>query len=193
MRERIVSFLADMDGWLAARAAPGEGLDFYVIGKASVILFFGGDDFGASTSDVDVVLIGGAPEGLLLEALHRYGKNSPGHTAHGLYLEVVACGLPPMPQGFQSRSKQVHGDWRVLRVMEPDPHDLAASKLKRFAAKDRQDLRHLVDKGFLEAEKLEESLAAAFAFEAEDSPGWEIARGNLKTVMDYLRGVAREL
>jgi len=46
MRERIVSFLADMDGWLAARAAPGEGLDFYVIGKASVILFFGGDDFG---------------------------------------------------------------------------------------------------------------------------------------------------
>lgn len=78
MRERIVSFLADMDGWLAARAAPGEGLDFYVIGKASVILFFGGDDFGASTSDVDVVLIGGAPEGLLLEALHLFGKNSPG-------------------------------------------------------------------------------------------------------------------
>ena len=44
------------------------------------------------------------------------------------------------------------------------PHDLAASKLKRFAAKDRQDLRHLVDKGYLEAEKLEESLAPAFAF-----------------------------
>lgn len=182
-----------MDGWLAARAAPGERLDFYVIGKAAVILFFGGDDFGASTSDVDVVLIGGAPEGLLLEALHGFGKNSPSHITHGLYLEVVACGLPPMPQGFQSRCKQANGEWRVLRVMETDPHDLAASKLKRFAAKDRQDLRHLVDKGFLKVENLEESLAAAFAFEAEDSPGWEIARCNLKAVLDYLRGLVRDL
>jgi hypothetical protein len=193
MRDRILAFLADMDQWLQARVDSSQGLDLFVIGKSAVILFFGGERSGALTSDVDVVLIGGAPDGLLREVLAGFGKHGPGHTAHGLYLEVVACGLPPMPQGFQSRCQIFQGGWSVLRIWQPDPNDLAASKLKRFEAKDRQDLRHLVDYGFLEPARLQESLAAAFAFESGDSPVWETACENLETVLAYLRGDSRSI
>jgi hypothetical protein len=48
MRERILTFLGAIDAALVSQAITGRQLDLYVIGKAAVILFYGGDQAGAS-------------------------------------------------------------------------------------------------------------------------------------------------
>lgn len=194
MRERILKLLDAIDLALVPHAAE-EPLDLYVIGKAAVILFYGGDRAGAMTSDVDVVQLGYPPPPLLSAALERFGKGTPGAKEHDLYLESVPDGIPPLAAGFKKRCTQMAGPWKVLTVWQPEANDLAASKLKRYASKDKEDLRHLCDNGFLETGKLKRSLDAAFLWETEEigDPDRERAFANLEKVMAYLQGDAREL
>lgn len=84
-------------------------------------------------------------------------------------------------------------EWKVLVVWQPEANDLAASKLKRYAAKDRDDLRHLCDNGLLQEEKLRQSLASAFIWHEEDDSDRERAFGNLEKVIAYLKGDSRDL
>src|SRR4051812_26538760 len=157
MRERILQFLDAIDAVLTSQAAQEQRLDLYVIGKAAVILFYGGEQTGAMTSDVDVVQISYPPAYLLSLALERFGKGTPAAKEHDLYLESVLDGIPPLAAGFRKRCTRMAGDWKVLVVWQPEANDLAASKLERYAAKDRDDLRHLCDQGVLQAEKLRQS------------------------------------
>jgi hypothetical protein len=195
MREQILKFLAAIDTVLVSQAPEGQRLDLYVIGKAAVILFYGGEQAGAMTSDVDVVQISHPPAPLLSAALERFGKGTPGAKEHGLYLESVLNGIPPLAGGFRNRRTQLTGDWLVLTVWRPEANDLAASKLKWYAARDRDDLRHLCDNGFLQEEKLRQSLEGAFMWETEETgdPARERAFANLEKVLAYLRGDSREL
>jgi len=158
MRERSLRFLDAIDAVLATRAQQEQRLDLYVIGKAAVILFYGGEQAGAMTSDVDVVQISYPPAPLLSAALERFGRGTAGAKEHNLYLESVLDGIPPLAGSFKTRCTRMAGAWKVLTVWQPEANDLAASKLKRYAVKDRDDLRHLCDKGLLQAEKLRQSL-----------------------------------
>jgi hypothetical protein len=195
MRERILQFLDAVDAELISQATQGQRLDLYVIGKAAVILFYGGEQAGAMTSDVDVVQISHPPAPLLSAALERFGEGTPGAREQGLYLESVPNGIPPLAGGFKNRCTQMAGDWKVLTVWQPEANDLAASKLKRYAAKDRDDLRHLCDKGFLQEEQLRRSLNGAFMWETEETgdPDRERAFTNLEKVIAYLKGDSRDL
>jgi hypothetical protein len=193
VRERILKLLDAIDAALASQASDGQRLDLYVIGKAAVILFYGGERAGAITADVDVVQISHPPAPLLLAALDRFGKGAPDAREHGLYLESVPDGIPPLAPSFRKRCSPVAGDWKVLAVWQPDANDLAASKLKRYAAKDRDDLRHLCDNGFVHEEKLRRSLTGAFLWDADDDPDRERAFANLEKVLAYLRGESRDL
>ncbi len=76
-------------------------------------------------------------------------------------------------------------------------HDLAATKLRSFRPRDREDLQNLCDRGLLNAAKLYESLQAAFPFRSPkmedteddpDSPDWGKALANWKQVEAYLKG-----
>jgi hypothetical protein len=194
MRDRILKLLDAIDSALVPHAAE-EPLNLYVIGKAAVILFYGGDRAGAMTSDVDVVQLCYPPPPLLWAALDRFGKGTPGAKEHDLYLESVPDGIPPLAAGFKKRFTRMAGSWRVLTVWQPEANDLAASKLKRYASKDREDLRHLCDNGFLEPGKLRRSLDGAFMWETEETgdPDRERAFANLEKVIAYLEGDAREL
>jgi hypothetical protein len=100
-----------------------------------------------------------------------------------------------LPQGFRSRCKEVPGGWRVIRLWELEIHDLAATKMKTFRPQDRQDLQFLCDQGLLQAEKLRESLEAAWIWTtAKDGDDWrDAAFANLETVIDYLEGRSRAL
>jgi hypothetical protein len=195
MRERILKFLAALDAVLASQTPEGQRLDLYVIGKAAVILFYGGEQAGAMTSDVDVVQISHPPVPLLSIALERFGEGTPAAREHDLYLQSVPDGIPPLAASFRKRCTPMAGDWKVLVVWQPDANDLAASKLKRYASKDRDDLRHLCDNGLLRAEKLRQSLEGAFLWEPEDSgdPDRERAFANLNKVIAYLEGDSRDL
>jgi len=195
MRERILKFLAAIDAMLVLQAAEGQRLDLYVIGKAAVILFYGGEQAGAMTSDVDVVQISYPPVPLLSIALERFGKGTPAAKEHDLYLESVADGVPPLAGSFRKRCTRMAGDWKALAVWQPEANDLAASKLKRYASKDKDDLRHLCDNGLLQPESLRRSLEGAFIWETEESGdlGRERAFANLDKLIAYLEGNSRDL
>jgi hypothetical protein len=190
MRERILKFLDAIDAALVSQAEDEKRLDLYVIGKAAVILFYEGEQAGATTSDVDVVQISHPPVPLLSAALGRFGKGTPGAKEHDLYLESVLDAIPPLAGSFKTRCIRMAREWKVLAVWQPEANDLGASKLKRYAAKDRDDLRHLCDKGFLHVEKLRQSLTGAFIWNPEDDPDRERAFANLEKVIAYLEGNA---
>jgi hypothetical protein len=67
------------------------------------------------------------------------------------------------------------------------------TKLKRFHAKDRQDLQILCDTGQLDADRLREVLESAFVWAEKEDPDRERAARNLLRVIDYLEGRAKTL
>src|SRR3954464_5707659 len=138
MKERMVAFLSDLDEALAAQAG-GAGLDVYHIGRSALVWEY---DYEATTQDFDILLTQGG-EILLELALQLFGRGTRKAKDHGLYLETVNPALPPVPSGYKERAKRVDGLWKVLRVYHLEPHDLAATKLRRFAPKDRADIRLL--------------------------------------------------
>ena len=101
--------------------------------------------------------------------------------------------IPPLANSFKKRCTQIAHSWKVLTVWQPDANDLAASKLKRYAAKDTADLQHLCDNRLLQPAKLTESLTGAFLWHTEDDPDRERAFTNLKKVIAYLNGDSRDL
>jgi hypothetical protein len=195
MREQILQFLNAIDAALVSQAAEGQRLDLYVIGKAAVILFYGGEQTGAMTSDVDVVQFTYPREPLLDVALNQFGAGTSGAKQHDLYLQSVVIAIPPLPGSFKKRCTQMAGDWKVLRVWQTEANDLAASKLKRYAAKDKDDLRHLCDKGLLQEEKVRQSLENAFLWDTEEGgdPNRERAFANLEKLIAYMKGDSRDL
>lgn len=189
MKDRIVLFLTAVDDALAA-VAEGKTLDIYHIGRSALVWAYG---YIETTTDIDVLCPRGE-EALVEAALRLFGRETEGAKAHGLYLDVVNEAYPPMPGGYERRAKQVENPWKVLRVFHLDPHDLAASKLRRFAARDRQDIRQLGDWGHLDPDRLHEILEKAFPFnlEKDGDEFRDAAFRNLRVVQQYLRGEIAE-
>ncbi len=139
--------------------------------------------------DIDILRPKGG-EALVEIALRRFARETDGAKVHGLYLDVVNEAFPPMPGGYERRAKRVEGSWQVLHVFHLDPHDLAASKLRRFAPRDRQDIRQLCDWGHLDSDRLQEILEKAFPFnlEKDGDEFRDAAFRHLRIVQQYLRG-----
>ena len=112
-----------------------------------------------------------------------------------MYLEPVPPGLPPVPGGIRRRSMELPGDWKVLRPLVTEPHDLAVTKLKRFHAGDREDLRILCDSGDLSRQGLERALDLAYPFgmDEDEDPGCKKVNQSLRKVIAYLEGRTRTL
>jgi Nucleotidyltransferase of unknown function (DUF6036) len=190
MTDAIARFLAQLDAALLGHAREGERLDLYHIGRSALILEYG---LRWSTRDFDVVLM--RVSRLEGKALELFGQGTANSAALGLYLDPVPQGLPPLPQRFRQRCRQVPGDWKVLRLWSLEPHDYAATKLKSFRPKDREDLQFLCDQGVLDPVELRRSLESAFVWVAEKDgdPDRDRAFQNLQRVIDYLEGKSRSL
>jgi hypothetical protein len=83
-----------------------------------------------------------------------------------------------------------------LRVHQLEVHDLAVTKLQRFAPKDRQDLRYLCDQGLLEAGKLRSALGRALYWadkDGEEEDDRHPAAVHLDRVIAYLEGESKDL
>jgi hypothetical protein len=82
------------------------------------------------------------------------------------------------------------GGWQVIRLWQLEVHDLAATKLKSFRAKDRDDLQFLCDTGRLEGRELRESLESAFLWttDKDGDPDRDRAFAHLERVLQYLEG-----
>ncbi len=184
----ILDYLHAIDEELAHHAKEGETLELHLLGRSALILGFG---LNLMTKDIDILYVHGSE--LQSKAEELFGKGSRGAVRWEFYLEPVSSGLPPIPSGYCARSTDIAGPWKVLRPKQPEIHDLAATKLKRFHAKDREDLRILCDTGQMTPEALRKALDSAFAFSADEQedPGRKRAFENLETVIEYLEGKRR--
>jgi hypothetical protein len=185
--DEILRFLEAIDAELVEHAREGERLDLYLIGRSALILRYG---LNIGTKDVDIVHFHGSE--LELKAVELFGKETRNAERWGFYLEPVDQGLPPIPGTYRSRSEPIPGPWRVLRPMQPDPHDRAVTKLRRFHARDRKDLEILCDEG-LDADALKTALKSAFMWHEKEDPDRERAARNLARVIEYLEGKTRTL
>ncbi len=186
MNELIRRLLDEMDAELSKNAKPGERLDLYHIGRSVLIFHYGAK--GLSTRDFDVVRM---KNSVLEERAEKlFGKGSAKAEEIGIYLDLVAQGLPPLPQRFRGRCRAVAGSWHVLRLWELEPNDYAATKLKCFRPQDRQDLQFLCDAALLDPHELTTSLESAFVWTMEKDGDDERDRAfaNLKRVIAYLEG-----
>jgi hypothetical protein len=183
-RSEIVAFLRAIDAELAKDAAEGERLDMYLLGRSALILRYG---LSLATKDVDLVTRGDTQK-LLERAFELFGKGTPNAQKWGLYLESVPEGFPPVPGSYRRLSVELEGAWKVLRPRQLDPHDLAATKLRRFHAGDREDLRILCDSGDLTRAGLERALDSAYPFgmDEEEDPDHKRVKDNFKKLIDYL-------
>lgn len=122
--------------------------------------------------------------------MELFGEGTVRSATLGLYLNRVPQGLPPLPARFKGRCQRVESSWRVIRLWELEVHDLAATKLKSFRPKDRQDLQFLCDAGLLEPKELRASLESAFLWshEKDGDRDRDTAFANLAKVIDYLDG-----
>lgn len=184
----LLRFLRAIDAELVHHAKEGETLDLHLLGRSALILGYG---LSLMTKDVDIVHAHDSPLQIIAE--ETFGRDTPAAKRWGFFLEAVSSGLPPLPGGYQSRCIDVGGPWSVLRPKRPEANDLAVTKLRRFHAKDREDVRILCDRGLLDSATLRDRLDSAHAFTEEGDPGREAAYANLGVVIDYLEGRRRTL
>lgn len=181
-------FLPLIDEELIQHAGAGETVTFHLLGRSALVL---GHGLNLMTKDIDIVEVHGSR--LHEIALRLFGRGSDGARRSGFYLESVSSGLPPLPAGYQTRCIDIPGPWIVIRLRRPESNDLAVTKMKRFHARDREDLRILCDAGELDPGTLRERLDSAHLFTDEDDPGRIAAYANLENVIDYLEGRRRVL
>lgn len=187
MRDRILRFLTDLDTALVPLAG-GERLDLYHLGRSALVWKHG---FAATTYDVDVVGIEGEGQ-LMTEALRLFGHATPKAQEHGLYLQLVPPGLPPVPAKYKERASEAVEGWVVIRLFELDDHDLAVTKLGRFKPRDTEDLRLMCEEGLLDASTLETRLEGVMWsrkdwHEEDGGPEYARAFANLRVVQKFLR------
>jgi hypothetical protein len=189
LKDRIADFLRDIDQFLA-RGRPSEILDLYHLGRSALVWHY---DAPTTTRDVDVLRPRGN-QSLIEFVIAEFGQGTDAAHRHGLYLEIVPDVLPPIAMGFEKRATQIAGSWTNLRIFRPDPHDLAVTKMRRFAARDREDIRFLSDRGLLDAERLTDLLDKAFFWNhpKDGDPFRDTAFEHLEIVKKYLRGEIME-
>ena len=184
MKDRIVRFLNDLDAALTP-VAGDDRLALYHIGRSALVRQYG---FAAATEDIDVIDPRGDPR-LMKEAERLFGKGTPKALEHGLYLEGVPEGLPPVSGGCYTRATEADETWKVIALFHLEAHDLAVTKLKRFARKDQEDIRGMCDLGLLDPDTLGTRVDAAWwlSHEKDGDPGREAAFASLRVVQKYLR------
>lgn len=107
------------------------------IGGFVVTQFYG---LERSTADVDVIELAPVSEGNRVLALGARGSELS--QVHRVYLDRV--GVAAIPEDYEERLTEMFpGAYRHLRLMAPDPYDLALTKLQRNGQKDRDDVRFL--------------------------------------------------
>ena len=185
--DEIRAFLLTIDSELTKEAHAGETLPLYLLGSSALILAY---NFQLMTKDVDVVHDHASR--LLKIVEERFGKNGS-QGVNLLYIETVSSGLPPLPSGYQQRCVDLLGDWKVIRPKLPEAHDLIVTKLKRFHAGDRRDIRLLCEMGKIVQTTLRERFLGAYQWVEEDLPETIQARINLERVCKFLSGELRSL
>jgi hypothetical protein len=131
LTEPWFSFLRELDNIAA------EPVRLDCIGGFVVTMLYGLD---RPTADVDVLEI--APQSAADAFAEVAMLGGPLYKKYGIYLDPVTVVQPPYE--YESRLTEMFpGAFQHLRLMAPDPYDLALTKLERNIERDRNDIRYL--------------------------------------------------
>lgn len=143
----IRDFLQDVDRqW--SRTGPPK-IRLRIIGSAALMLQ---SSYRRGTKDSDVLETAQLTDAIKRDLLVLAGAGTPLHLRHRLYIDIVASGLPFLPQAPQCHPLNLslrHFDIEVLDIV-----DVIVSKLKRFNVNDADDIRAMVDMGLVHHRKL---------------------------------------
>ena len=105
-----------------------------------------------NVADIDVVEV--KPADLKPWLVDTAGSGSRLSMQHKVYLQVVT--VASIPENYESRlTELVPGRFMRLRLLVPDPYDLALSKLTRNLDVDMDDVKHLARTCRLDLHELE--------------------------------------
>jgi hypothetical protein len=124
-------FLDELDNALS------EPVKLHCIGGFVISLLYG---LPRPTGDVDYVTA--IPRYRIEELEKLAGRESALASKYKVYLQHVA--VTAIPENYESRlSEMFPGRFKKLKIMAPDPYDLALSKLERNSPKDQGDVEYL--------------------------------------------------
>lgn len=189
--ELIKDFFTELDRlW---RPEPAERIQLRIIGSAALMLQAG---YERGTKDSDILetaaLIGPVGEKLLALA----GKKSDLSKVYGIYLDIVAGGIPFLPIKPVFNALPVIGSLKNFEITALDITDVAVSKLKRFTSNDAADIRAVVEKGLISHALLVNRFRAAVDAYSTDARAEDLPRyvKNLHTVeRDFLEVAESEI
>lgn len=176
---RINDFFQDLDGlW---QPTTSNKTPLCIIGCSALLLQ---TDYARGSKDSDVLetaeVSGAVKESLLALA----GKGSRLHKRHGHYLDIVAPGLPFLPQQPLYHPTALNQSLRNLEIAVLDVIDVVVSKLKRFSANDVADIRAMVGRDLVEPARLDARFRSAVETYLEDARAPDLPKyiENLNTV-----------
>ena len=166
------AFFRELDGqW---KWPDGQRVVLRVIGSAALMMqaaYYRGtkDSDVLETEDFDTQT---------KERLERVaGKQSAIARKHRLYIDIVAAGLPFLPQRPIWHSLQtLNLDLENFEIMALDVVDVVVSKLKRFSANDRDDIDAMVEKKLVSHNNLISRFESAVDVYAMDARASELPR-----------------
>lgn len=107
--------------------------------------------YGLSRTTGDIDYYSAIPANLNLDDVA--GQGAPLHAKYGVWLHRVT--FANLPEDYVSRlTEMAPGEFKVLKLLVPDPYDCILSKLERNATKDRDDADFLFRSQKLDAEVL---------------------------------------
>lgn len=136
----------------AWRGPRDSKIELRALGSAALMLQ---TDYVRGTNDGDVLetaSITGETKGMLLALA---GKGSRIHQRRGIYLDIVAGGLPFLPHPPRWHSLvEMNASLGVFEVAVLDVIDVVVSKLKRFHANDQSDVQAMIDRELVPHDRL---------------------------------------
>lgn len=155
--KQLHHFLRELDDAWKPEGASRQALP--LIGSGALMLL---TDYERGTKDGDVFQTSDITDSVKAQLLALGGKATPLHVRHRLYIDVVANGLPFLPQVpvwhalSATNATLKHFDVVVLDVV-----DVVVSKLKRFNANDRADISAMIERDKVEHARLVQRFEAA--------------------------------
>ncbi len=137
--QRVKELFEDIDrSW---RWPASEPLELPLIGSAALMVLAGYERGTKDTDVLETLDVGAAKERLLELA----GKGTEIATRRLMYIDIVSNGLPFLPHGpLFHLCDEINAGLQHLRLKALDVVDVVVSKLKRFSANDRNDIRAMV-------------------------------------------------
>jgi hypothetical protein len=143
--------------------------DFVIIGSQAVHGTFPDPPVDAVARSIDVDLFPIDYRESMFVPMHaELGFESEFFDKHGFYVEIVRPVLPRFPAGWRERATtqvagiiEIAGEQREVRIIFPEIHDLAASKLAIGRDQDKDFIRGIVALGLVQRDILEQRIREA--------------------------------